>query len=121
MHLSFMRVENLINFAIDEIQPILPGTIVDETGEQLENNPNQIHLRTIFEVLLENQKRSGGIDIRVDQVGPEEQIMRICGANHDASPKLVINVNGDNSWKSKLKEAVNSLKADPYLCVPDED
>lgn len=118
-----MRVENILNFAIDEIQPMIPGTVVVDSDEVLgevlndkiiKNRPDQVHTVT--------KGSFGEIQMRIaNSQNLDEQVITVFGANYEASPVFVIHVNGDASWKRNLEEKIGILKADPYLCTPQGD
>ncbi len=109
-----MVVENLLDFSIDQICPQLGiGKVqYEDSDESLQNSPEQIHLKSTGAF--------GEIYIRIaESEDKSEQIITLVGANQNATPVLIVHVNGDESWKEELKHAVYTLKSDPYLCKPE--
>ncbi len=99
------------------IEPIFPAdttTILTDEEDVLQRNPDVIHLIT--------KGPFGEIHTRIDKgEKPDEQIIRISGANHSASRKGIVYVNGDNSFKEKVLKEINIIREDIYACTPDTD
>ena len=118
--------ENLLDLAIDEIKPALGKNAIEngiekplinfeEDDDTLLSNPDQIHLKASWE---ENGSRKM-VYLRIGK-HQDENVITIIGGNQNATPTLVVHINGDDSWRTDFSKKIKILFEDPYLCTPEE-
>jgi hypothetical protein len=121
-----MSTEKVLDFVIDQLDPtairaakksnLINFTIIfEDEDEELQTDPNQVHLHAIW--------KADGVEEKIYfRVGTDEngKVITVIGANQNYTPRFVIHVNGDDSWKESFNSGIKTLFKDPYLCIPGE-